>query len=112
MEIGFSGNRMSGWQARSTGHLFAQLQFAALKLRAAQDVELERLEGGRVGVIEDEMNVFVAQHLELVQTDEDVAALNAGPIGGAVRANVRHGQAAAELRVTPCHGIRTDRPQA
>ncbi len=36
------------------------------------------------------MNVIGAQHLEFVQTDQNVAAQNAGVLGGTVGANVRN----------------------
>ncbi len=47
-------------------------------------------------MIKNKVDMIVGQHLEGVQTDEDVAALNAGAIGWTVRPHVRHVETAAE----------------
>src|SRR5262249_59044261 len=74
---------------------------AAADLAAADDVEAERVEAGQVGVAQHIRDIVKRQRLPLVQADEDVAAADAGPGGGAVRLDSRHLQPAVQLPGDP-----------
>ncbi len=65
---------------RATNFSIARLQQAAMDFAAAEDVELHGIEGLQIFVIEDVGHVFQAQHFPQVQTDEDIATLDAGAL--------------------------------
>src|SRR5262245_44811980 len=86
-------------------------EHSAADLAAADQEELQRAEARQVGVVQDPLDVVGVERLDLVQTDEDVAALDPGPGRGAVRVERVNEHPAAKLRVRLGDKRRIDRRQ-
>src|SRR5262245_45357629 len=97
--------------AQRAGWSVGLRQRAAMDLPAANDVELDRLETRPVGMVEDVRHVLQVDRLVLVQADQDVAALQAGPRRHPALAHVSDQQSAAQLRVAPTDRLGADRLQ-
>src|SRR5947209_2594403 len=68
------------------------LEPAAADLAGADDVEAEGVERREIWVGQDEDDVIEAERFPVVQADEDVAALDAGLVGGAASAYLDNGE--------------------
>src|SRR6266498_1076844 len=87
----------------STIDLIDLLDPTAADLAAANDVETERIEAHQVRVAQDIDDIVERQCLPLMQADENIAAANAGPSGGAVGVHGGHFEAAVQLAVDARH---------
>src|SRR5262249_27691672 len=76
-------------------------QPAAVDLAGADDVKAHGIEADQIGMGQDEDDVVQVQHLPLMQSDQDVAALNAGFARDAIRADFGDVEAAVKLLVDP-----------
>src|SRR5689334_2357427 len=84
-------------------------EHAAADLAAADQEELQRAEAREIGVVKHPLDVVGVEGLELVQANEDVAALDAGLGRRALRVDRLDQRPAAELRVRLGHQRRIDR---
>ena len=83
-----------------------------MNLAAANDEKAERMETLQIGVRQHEVHVFDRERFPLMQSDEDVAALDSGLRRQSCGIDFDHRQAAMQLLVVLGHGLDADRSQA